>query len=108
MGVYVDYLRDYTDGPWRTPRMQRLWCHLTADSETELRAFAVRLGLRASWIQCAGDPYRVHFDIQPLSRDRAIALGAIEESDRERVARWSARRPPTAAYAASQYRLRAV
>lgn len=86
MSVYVDALVDYRarlDWPaWR----RKQWCHLLADSEPELRAFACRLGLNEAWIQYPGDPARVHFDVQPRFRARALSLGAIEVTARELVA----------------------
>ena len=85
MAVYVDRLIDYTgrtDWPkWR----RKWWCHMTADSETELRAFGARLGLNPSWIEYPTDPARVHFNVQSSFRTKAIELGAIEITSRQMV-----------------------
>jgi hypothetical protein len=84
--VYVDELIDYSDRLSLPPRMRRKWCHLTADTEIELRAFAQRLGLKASWIQYPGT-WKVHFDVVESVRAKAVGLGAIEETAREHAAR---------------------
>ena len=76
MTVYVDEPVDYgsmVQGYAR--RHGTTWSHLMADTEDELRAFAVRLGLSLSWIQHAGSS-RVHFDVTPSKREKAIKLGA--------------------------------
>ena len=85
MSVYVDEPFDY-GGLVRgyARRHGRLWSHLMADSEDELRAFARRLGLKMEWIQHAGTP-RVHFDVIPSKRSKAIALGAQPRTRRELV-----------------------
>jgi hypothetical protein len=54
-----------------------------ADSEEDLRDFARRLGLKASWIQSPGVHSRVHFDLTGRMRRKAVALGAVELSRRE-------------------------
>lgn len=79
MAVYVDEIRDYT----RVAKMRGLrhthWCHLTADTEQELHAFATRLGLRRSWFQKKSETdYRWHYDIVPSKRAHALRLGAVE------------------------------
>jgi hypothetical protein len=60
--VYVDALINYSDRLSLPPHMRRKWCPLTADSENELRAFALRLCLKAAWIQYPGT-WKVHFRI---------------------------------------------
>lgn len=79
MSVYVDEIRDWT----RLAKMRGLrhthWCHLTADTEAELHAFAARLGLRRSWFQKKSErDYRWHYDIVPSKRAQAVRLGALE------------------------------
>jgi hypothetical protein len=66
MAVYVDDEQI----PWRG----RLWCHLVADSLSELHAFARRLGLKRSWFQ-NGSRYP-HYDVTISVRDKALGLGA--------------------------------
>lgn len=66
MTVYVDDSRLL----WRG----RSWCHLVADSVSELHAFAAQLGLRREWFQ-----YRSmypHYDVTVSVQRRALALGA--------------------------------
>lgn len=84
MTVYVDaaYI------PWRDGR----WCHLTADTQEELHAFAARIGLRRTWFQTckrqcapAGAPcVHWHYDVNVGRRAAAVLLGAVE-IDRDRM-----------------------
>ncbi len=77
MAVYVDNLRDYG---WRHGPS----CHLIADSEDELIAFAVGMGLRREWFQAKSTP---HFDLTADGRRLAVEHGAIELTQRELVAK---------------------
>ena len=61
----------YVDEPWEVPIdlmtapscfRGRLASHLCADTEEELRAYAVKIGMKESWIQYPGTP-RVHYDL---------------------------------------------
>jgi hypothetical protein len=54
--------------------------HLQADSLAELNAFADRLGLRRAWLQTRpAKPEHDHYDLTRAGRERALALGAIDE-----------------------------
>ncbi len=66
MAIYVDDEQI----PWRG----KLWCHLVADSLSELHAFARRLGLREAWFQVRS--VYPHYDVTISVRDKALALGA--------------------------------
>lgn len=57
------------------------WCHLTADTLSELHEFAGRLGLKQSWFQ--NHDLIPHYDITETKRQKAIALGAIPISTSE-------------------------
>lgn len=66
MSVYVDELVDYgvrigRAGPW--------WCHLVADSEDELHAFAKRIGMARSWFQ--SPPQALDAALRPRLQDDA-------------------------------------
>lgn len=76
MAVYVDPLREH-------PPLygERFWCHLIADSEEELHAFAQRLGMPRRAYQ--GD----HYDLRPEGRAAALAAGAQEMPTREMARR---------------------
>lgn len=74
MSVYVD------EAVWEWKG--RLWCHLVADSLTELHAFARKLGLRPGWFQHASR--YPHYDLTREMRNRAIDLGAIA-ADRHKL-----------------------
>lgn len=71
MSVYVDGLSDHG--------RKGIWCHMIADSEVELHAFAKRLGLKRHWSERGGSGQWMHYDLKGANmRDRAIANGAIE------------------------------
>jgi hypothetical protein len=61
------------------------WCHLMADGNAELVAFAVRIGLRRNWIQREGSPFE-HFDVTAGKRWQSVRLGAVEIDSHEAVA----------------------
>lgn len=71
MAVFVDEIRDYG-----SPNGE--WCHMWADTETELHEFAKRLGLRRTWVHLSkgtiGD--FVHYDLRPSKRTLALKQGA--------------------------------
>jgi hypothetical protein len=68
------------------------WCHMTADTEDELDAFAVKIGLKRSWCQRRGTPW-VHYDLTPGKRRQAVAHGAVEEDTRDSIKRIEAKEP---------------
>jgi hypothetical protein len=70
----VDRLRDWG---WRLGPS----CHLAADTEPELHAFAARLGLKRAWFQESRG--RPHYDLTARRREAAVRLGAAEMTDRE-------------------------
>jgi hypothetical protein len=77
--VYVDETRDWTLIARARGLRHTHWCHLLADTEDELHAFAARLGLRRSWYQRRGpDDHRWHYDVTPAVRARAVGHGAVE------------------------------
>jgi hypothetical protein len=69
MSVYVD------EPKW--PFRGQLYCHMLADTTTELQAMASRIGLKAAWIQKPGTPME-HYDLAPSVRAKAVAAGAQE------------------------------
>lgn len=77
MTIYVDTIRHYPSG---------LWCHMATDgSIEELQHFAQRIGLSRSRLQ----HHRLvpHYDLRPIGRERAVALGAIEVPSKELLRR---------------------
>jgi len=84
MAVYVDEIHAW---PTTIRCFRGGSCHLTADSLSELFAFADKLGLRRSWYQPKSTP---HFDLTPKRRARALELGAVfvpaKEQARKRLA----------------------
>jgi len=72
MSVYVDDARIVA----QVGRLRGRWSHLTADTRTELDAFAARLGLRRGWIQHPGTPLE-HYDLIDSKRELALRLGAV-------------------------------
>ena len=94
MTVYVHKIRGQS-GLLSGRTQNDPWFGLTADTEDELHAFAVRLGLQPSMFQpgTPTGPQQVsvtgHYDVTEGERDRAVALGAQlitprEEDKRER------------------------
>lgn len=72
MTVYVDDMRiQATVG-----KLSSRWSHLTADTPEELLAFALKLGLRQSWVQYPGT-YKEHYDLTEGMRQRALRNGAV-------------------------------
>lgn len=81
MSVYVDPLmpsrqyRESADKRWNWPKS----CHLTADTEQELHAFAARLGLKRAWFQGHHkNPVFWHYDLTENKRNQAVRMKAIE------------------------------
>ena len=73
-------------------RHDRRWCHLLADDEGELHAFAAGLGIERRRFQTRPErPWIDHYDIDEPRRGRAISRGAIE-LDRSAVVRLIARK----------------
>lgn len=83
MAVYVDKLRNWG---WRLGPS----CHLYADTNEELHAFAARIGLKRAWFQAKSSG--PHYDLTKGRREVAIRLGAVEHTDRQMVdhmTRWT-------------------
>ncbi|MBT2429419.1 DUF4031 domain-containing protein [Streptomyces sp. ISL-112] len=92
MAVYVDEVRDWTLIARARGLRHTHWCHLTADTEEELHAFAARLGLKRAWFQKKSErDYRWHYDVTPNKRALAVRLGA-QEVDRRFVGQLMIRR----------------
>lgn len=101
MPCYVDPLRQY--GGSREFRWQHS-CHLFADTDEELHAFAGRIGLQRRWAQLHRPEFH-HYDLTAKRRARAVAAGAVEVSTRTLVLLVRSRRQAAAvpvAAAASQ------
>jgi hypothetical protein len=85
MSVYVDEPRYYDSTMIRgalTRRYGNHWSHMWADSEAELLAFARRVDMPLRWLQHEGTR-RVHFDVTPARRQKAIRAGAVQLEYRE-------------------------
>lgn len=89
----VIYLHEPMASPGATPaagaqaqrvfRPGRLFSHLMADTEEELRGYATSIGLPLQWIQYPGTP-RVHFDItgrwfERIKRDPRVRYVTLRE-----------------------------
>ncbi|WP_083444711.1 DUF4031 domain-containing protein [Herbaspirillum rhizosphaerae] len=75
MAVYIDNAQIR----WRN----RYWCHLAADSLTELHSFAQKLGLLPTWFQ--DHLNHPHYDVTQTVRIKALRLGAISCDSRQIV-----------------------
>ena len=69
MAVYVDAAFI----PYGRMRMSHMW----ADSREELLEMADKIGLNRKWIQEPPKASWVHFDVAMVTREKAIAAGAI-------------------------------
>ena len=67
------------------------WCHMKADTTEELVAMAKSIGLQESYIQFPGT-WKEHFDVTEPKRRQAIAKGAVEVGQRERIKEMGERR----------------
>lgn len=78
--IYVDELRPAKPTNARVARAGvrhgHLWCHLMADTDEELHAFAARLGMKRDWF------HRDHYDLTPPRRIGAVDFGAQEVTAR--------------------------
>lgn len=70
MAVYVDAEAI----KWRG----REWCHLVADSLSELHDFASQIGLKRAWFQ--ENSYYPHYDVTMAVRRKALHYGAIDSN----------------------------
>ena len=77
MAVYIDQLVNYG---WKHGHS----CHFIADTISELKEFAVKMGMRLEWYQANSSP---HFDLTADGRELAVKLGAIELDRRAFVAK---------------------
>lgn len=82
----------------------RRWCHLMADEEAELHAFAARLGIHRSSYQGPPRTSAPHYDITGFERDRAVRLGAMPVTRAEIVAHYRSVRVPRTATAGAARR----
>jgi hypothetical protein len=92
MSVYVDPLFKAVSRDSQARRVGarngHLWCHMTADTEEDLDAMAVKIGMKLAWKQHPGNPRRVHYDLTPSRRALAVKAGAVEETAQERLERF--------------------
>lgn len=72
MTVYVDDMRK----PATVGRLTARWSHLTADTDEELHGFAAELGLPRRAAQFPGT-WKSHYDVTDITRNLAIARGAV-------------------------------
>jgi len=96
MTVYVHKLERQSRALFgRAPNINDPWFVLTADTDDELHAFAASLGLTRVMFRLgtpAGrrqEPVAPHYDVTMGERDRAVALGAqqITQRDADRMER---------------------
>lgn len=83
MTVYVDELRRWPTSGMTPVCFRDGSCHLTADTEAELHAFARSIGLRRSWFQ--DHPIHPHYDLTKRKRELAVEKGAVFKSAREQA-----------------------
>jgi hypothetical protein len=74
MTVYVDA------AIFKKPGGRKRYCHLAADSEEELHAFAAKIGLGRHFFHASAK--HIHYDLAEERRASAILAGAQEVSSR--------------------------
>lgn len=79
MSVYVDMLIDYG---WKLGPS----CHMLGDTEEELHAFALGIGLKRAWFQ-ESKGSMPHYDLTVNKRILAVKMGAIEIDRRQLIER---------------------
>lgn len=78
--ILVDGVQEHAAPGLRYKR----WSHLVSTvDETELHAFAARLGLRKEWAQLRPGASAAHYDVVPTKRALALRLGAQEVTSRD-------------------------
>jgi hypothetical protein len=88
MSVYVDTLHEWG---WRMYGRTIASCHMIADTPAELHEMALQLGLKMRHQQTSGLG-DLHYDLTPTRRAKAIALGAVELTQRAFVEKMRALR----------------
>lgn len=91
--VYVDMpFRFFSKNPGAFmvgERNAHLWCHMAADTNKELHAMAIAIGLKRDWFQDkAGFP---HYDLTPGKRLAAICRGVTILTRKEFSAKFGKR-----------------
>lgn len=79
MAVYVDK----AIWEWKG----KLWCHLAADSLSELHNFADTIGANRNWFQYPPKTKYPHYDLPEFRRDIALANGAVVIGRREMISK---------------------
>lgn len=78
MTVYVDEPLDWGLGSVKEAARVRYWCHMFADTLTELHEMADKIGMRRSWFQGRPNHVHAHYDLTKSRRALALSLGAKE------------------------------
>ncbi|QWQ39587.1 DUF4031 domain-containing protein [Streptomyces sp. YPW6] len=94
----MDEIRDWTLIAKARGLRHTHWCHLTADTEDELHAFAARLGLRRSWFQTRALHAYLRWRTQNARHPDVLAAQRRERARirSERGLRWGGRPMPAA------------
>lgn len=78
--VYVDcphkFISEIPQAKRSGAKWDHEWCHMWADTEEELVAFAKTIGLKKEWLQ-KSKKWLPHYDLLPPIRDRALKRGAV-------------------------------
>lgn len=85
MTVYID------PAVFKKPGGKKNYCHVAADTEAELHAFAAKIGLKRHFFHAGAK--HVHYDLAEERRTAALVAGAVEVTSRE-LARLARPKPP--------------
>lgn len=75
MTVYID------PAVFKKPGGRKNYCHVAADTEAELHAFAARIGLKRHFFHAGAK--HIHYDLAEDRRAAALDAGAVEVTSRE-------------------------
>lgn len=88
MTVYVDDMYQDPMGEYRGMKMS----HMLADSDEELHAMAILIGMNTDWHQAPPKSQYSHYDIALAKRHLAVKAGAVEITLRQASAMCTRRR----------------
>ena len=94
MSVYVDGINDYSPLSSVGEKARKYgtrWCFMYADTEEELHAMACDLGLLRKWCNTKRTWF-ICYNLTESKRQKALALGAVDDSNHKVLGAWSRER----------------
>lgn len=75
----------YVDDLFFWPGKQKLWCHMWADSISELHAMADTIDVKRCWYENKRGRNFPHYDLHEDKRNIALSHGAIRKNLRDYI-----------------------